>query len=124
MTNEQRGPVPSAPDSIADNSKFYFISAYAPRSSRNAFIHELEYLFNQLNLDDPNYLLAGDLNVRHASWGNESVNVRGAYFFQWLSNKEIEFRIALRGSSSPSFPKSGSFIDLCLADSRISFTTS
>ena len=63
---------------IANNSSnvFYIISAYATNDSRNLFIQELEKLFHTLKLDksDNYYVLAGDLNAKHPSWGDRTFN--------------------------------------------------
>lgn len=57
--------------------KIIIISAYSADNSKMEFITELDTLFTELLLDNPNvyYILAGDLNARHSSWKNN--NTRG-----------------------------------------------
>lgn len=84
---------------------------------------ELKLLFQQLELHKTNnyYLLAGDLNAKHHTWDNVINNSRGVSLHKWIQENEIPYRISLHRTTVPSFPKSGAFIDLCLADERIKF---
>ncbi|CAK9809289.1 hypothetical protein ANTQUA_LOCUS5974, partial [Anthophora quadrimaculata] len=73
------------------------------------------------------YVVAGyatsscDLNAKHCSWYNVINNSRGISLNKWIHENEIPYRISLYKTETPSFPKSGAFIDLCIADNRIKF---
>ncbi|KOC61611.1 hypothetical protein WH47_05758 [Habropoda laboriosa] len=84
---------------------------------------ELKHLFQQLELHNHNnyYILAGDLNAKHHACDNAINNNRGIALNKWIQENEIPYRISLYKTATPSFPKSGAFIDLCIADSRIKF---
>ncbi|XP_076620345.1 uncharacterized protein LOC143341343 [Colletes latitarsis] len=104
-----------------NNCKIYIVAAYAAK--KKEFISELKNLFTTLELDKSNnyYLIAGDLNAKHTSWGNVSNNERGVYLNKWYLDNQITYKTSLLRTAVPSFPSSGAFIDLCLADNRIKF---
>ncbi|XP_076764851.1 uncharacterized protein LOC143431798 [Xylocopa sonorina] len=103
--------------------KLFIISAYATSTNKAVITPELKTLFNTLQLHKPNhyYLLAGDLNAKHTDWGNPSKNDRGTSLQRWITEDQIKFRLSVRRPKLPTFPKSGAFIDLCIADNRIQF---
>jgi endonuclease/exonuclease/phosphatase family metal-dependent hydrolase len=101
------------------------VAIYAPEASQNScFITELETLFRCLNLNsDENYfLLAGDYNAKHQDWGNQLANPRGTQLFNWLGLHSIECKVDLLATDRPSYPRSGSYLDLLLLDSRLKLT--
>ncbi|CAK9799901.1 Probable RNA-directed DNA polymerase from transposon X-element [Anthophora quadrimaculata] len=103
--------------------KLYAIAGYATSSCKKEFMAEFKQLFQQLELNKTNnyYILAGDLNAKHCAWDNVINNSRGVSLNKWINENEIPFKISLYKTAVPSFPKSGAFIDLCLADKRIKF---
>lgn len=109
--------------SLPQNNRLYIVSAYAPGRSGNQFQDELEMLFEKLRLNDLSnyYLIAGDLNAKHVNWSNAVNNPRGVFLNSWITDSLINFRCKLLASSTPTFPSSGSFLDLCIADTRLCF---
>ncbi|XP_043588297.1 uncharacterized protein LOC122570265 [Bombus pyrosoma] len=67
------------------------------------------------------YIIAGDLNAKHTSWKNDINNTRGNFIRNWLDNKSILYKTNLYSSELPSYPKAGSYLDICLADARLKF---
>lgn len=107
---------------LPSNKTLYVISAYYPSGNNcSHFKNEFLQLFESLNLQNPNflYILAGDLNCKHSDWGNTNCNTKGNLLKEWLSNNEIRFRTSIYASVSPSYPRCGSYLDLCVADSRL-----
>lgn len=107
---------------MTSNKQMYVISAYYPAGNNNDTLrYELQHLFESLKLDDVNnfYIMAGDLNCKHSKWGNPVNNSKGVSLNEWLSEKEIYYRCKLYASILPSYPRSGSYLDICIADSRI-----
>lgn len=108
---------------LDNNDKLFLISPYASGDDAQTFIQELHCLFSQLKLHEPQnyYILAGDLNAKHTYWKNEMNNRRGNALINWIQNYEIEFKIKFKGPSSPTYPRTDSYLDICLADSRFIF---
>lgn len=109
---------------IPTNSRdiIYIIAAYYPSGNNDTYFkNEVHKLFESLNLDslENYYILAGDLNSKHTDWGNVVVNHKGTLLKTWLEENNIKFKCKLYASDYPSFPRSGSYIDICLADHRI-----
>ena len=106
---------------LPDNQKLYIIAAYAAYGERLSFNKEIETLFQVLQLDDPDnyFVMAGDLNARHTSWLNQSFNTRGTFLKKWLDDNEIKYKLKLYTSSLPSYPRGNSYLDLCIADTRL-----
>lgn len=108
------------------NEMLYVISGYYPSGNNDSdFRTEIHNLFNSLGLQSSSnyYILAGDLNARHTDWGNPSCNSKGNKLKDWLSDSEINFRCRLYASCSPSYPRSGSYLDVCIADCRLHIVT-
>lgn len=104
------------------NNVIYIISAYYPPGNNDESLkRELQKLFESLNLESHNnfYILAGDLNCKHTDWGNSVNNHKGTIMKDWLMNNDIRFRINLFASVSPSYPRTNSYLDICIADQRI-----
>ncbi|XP_076660285.1 uncharacterized protein LOC143363606 [Halictus rubicundus] len=101
----------------------FLIAAYAPSSNKKEFTSDLNTIFDKLELHKLNnyYLLAGDLNAKHTDWHNTTNNNRGTTLNKWLHHNLIQYRVTLLNTLLPSFPISGSFIDICLTDNRIKF---
>ncbi|CAK9799903.1 RNA-directed DNA polymerase from mobile element jockey [Anthophora quadrimaculata] len=108
---------------LQNAAKLYVVAGYATSSCKKEFMIEFKQIFHQLELqNDTNYyILAGDLNAKHRSWDNVINNSRGISLNKWILENEIPYRISLYKTETPSFPKSGAFIDLCIADNRIKF---
>lgn len=106
---------------IDSNSILFIICAYYPAGNSNTIRADLQKLFDSMNLQNSNnyYVLAGDLNCKHTDWGNTVNNTKGNSLKEWLAENEIEFRCRLYASIAPSFPRSGSYLDLYIADSRL-----
>lgn len=107
---------------LLTNKTLYIISAYYPSGNNSNFlISDLNSIFKSLNLQNSDiyYILSGDLNCKHSDWGNVINNTKGSYLREWLENNEISFKCSLYASTIPSYPRCGSYLDLCLADSRL-----
>lgn len=111
--------------SLPNNTFLFIISCYARPSDSLGFKTEFHQLFELLRLDNlqNNYLLAGDLNARHREWLNRVNNSRGTFLNTWLDEKFMRFRGKLYHTALPTFVRGDgeSFIDLAIADSRITF---
>ncbi|KAL6257923.1 hypothetical protein P5V15_011522 [Pogonomyrmex californicus] len=109
---------------LKNDNKLFVISVYARKGNQNEFVSELNQLFEHLDLGNPShyFIIAGDFNAKHTDWANINNNERGIKFKNWLDNNVIRYKINLYGSDSPSYPRGHSFIDLALADARISIS--
>ena len=105
-------------------NKVYIVSAYANNEPRNIFINELNELFISLKLDDLNnyYIIAGDLNCRQVSWGDTASNYKGHFLNEWETRSAHLYKAQLYTPHAPTFPSSGSYLDLSIIDSRINVT--
>ncbi|XP_033347677.1 uncharacterized protein LOC117232433 [Bombus vosnesenskii] len=85
---------------ISNKENLFITAAYATYGNQKEFNYEFNNLFELLQLNKPEnyYIIAGDLNAKHTSWKNEINNTR-----------------------VPSYPKEGSYLDICLADARLKF---
>lgn len=104
------------------NKSFFIISAYYPSGNNDSlFKVEIHNLFESLNLENMNnfYILAGDLNCKYLDWKNPIDNQKGVKLKEWIFDNEINFRCKLYASNFPSFPRTGSYLDVCIADCRI-----
>ena len=110
--------------SMGNNKNLFIISAYSTHKQNSNFIHELTNLFDTLNLDslENYYYLAADLNAKHESWSNEIINSRGTKLYNWLNDFQLKFKLKLLHSQFPSFPRSNSYLDIILADSRLTIS--
>ena len=97
------------------------ISVYASQRNGDTFQTDIDNLFKKLHLDNTNnlYIIAGDLNAIHTSWKNKTNNPRGNTLNKWLTTNNIKFRTKLYHSETPSYPRTGSFLDICIADNRL-----
>lgn len=105
---------------IENDNTLYFISIYVTNSNLAIFKDEINALFTDLNLNDNKvfYIIAGDLNARNKLWGDANNNQRGRYLHRWYSDKGIEFKCKFFTPQQPTYEDS--FLDHCLADSRLS----
>ena len=106
---------------LQSGSSLVIVSAYAPGAEATEFISELECIFKSLSLDSLNnyFGIAGDLNAKHTAWNNPYYNGRGLALFNWVTDNNRDFRIALRGTNVPTYPRTNSYIDIGLTDSRL-----
>lgn len=107
---------------LGTNKWIYIISVYYPSGNNNEFLKgEIKRLFETLELDNVNnlYIIAGDINSKHTNWGNSINNAKGVILNNWIIENEFKYRCKLYASEYPSYPRCGSFLDVCLADERI-----
>lgn len=107
---------------VPSNSTMFIIAAYYPAGNNNdTFKTELNTVFETLNLQNSSnfYILAGDLNSKHINWGNQYNNPKGNALKDWLTSHKIEFKCNIYASTTPSYERSKSFLDICLADHRL-----
>lgn len=109
---------------LQNNKLMYIVAIYGPSTPGNIFITELQKLFDILKLEreENYYIIAGDLNAKHSDWKNRINNSRGNALKNWLRNNEYLYKCKLQSSEHPTFPRSGSYLDLCLADIRLKLT--
>jgi len=111
---------------IRGNKNLFVIATYIPyKKASTAYKRELQLLFETLQLDSHRnfYLLLGDLNAKHSDWNNKSTCDRGRFLSKFINDNEIKYRMQLYHSNVPSFIRSGSYIDLIIADRRINIST-
>ena len=108
---------------LINNNILIIVSLYANNSTRNKFIDELNILCKTLKINNKKvyFLIAGDFNARHKSWGDNTANQRGRYLYRWNQNNGTENNCSLYNPSTPTFDNS--FLDHCLADSRLEIET-
>ena len=104
-----------------NNDNLFLISAYASYGNNLEFGNELKHLFRYLNLEKPKnyYIMAGDLNAKHTNWQNNCNNTKGTALRTCIDDNDILYKIMLYGPELPSFLSGNSYIDLCLADTRV-----
>lgn len=98
---------------LHNNKNLFIISAYAPGNTKTNIASDLNDIFEELELysADNYYLLAGDLNSKHVSWGDQKENYRGKKLFGWLEENQIRYRAVLSGPITPTFPAGCSLRD-------------
>lgn len=108
---------------LPEGNKIHILAAYSAQSRSDVFAAEWEALFRVLNLADPRnfYLIAGDLNAKHSNWLNEVQNTRGTFMSQWILDNQMVVRCRLLGPSMMTYPRGRSYLDICIADSRLNF---
>lgn len=108
---------------LKSNQFLYIIAAYAKCGAQKEFIPELDDLFQKLKLNETEnyFLLAGNLNAKHIDWRNRNNNPRGISLCNWIKKNDLKYRIKLLCSKYPSYPNGQSFLDLVLADTRLTF---
>ncbi|XP_075150477.1 uncharacterized protein LOC142224578 [Haematobia irritans] len=107
---------------MGNNKTLFVISAYYPAGNNSSgFETDLTQVFVDLNIQDLDnfYILGGDLNSKRTEWGNTHNNTKGNALKNWLSENEMTFRCKLYASSTASYPRTESFLDLFIIDSRI-----
>ena len=107
-----------------NNKSLYLGSLYAKNDNRNLFINEINQLFQDLNLDNNRnyFILAGDLNARRKAWGDRADNQRGKYMRQWTTSFDAQYKLKIITPAFPTFKPAGTFLDVCLADTRLIWT--
>lgn len=109
---------------IIGNHKILFIvSIYAGNDGRRMVIDEINHLFESLKLyySDAYYIIAGDLNALHKSWGDRDTNQRGRYLKQWETSHNIRYKLRVLTPIAPTYKLALLFLDVCLADSKLEF---
>lgn len=104
-----------------NNKKIIIICTYAAGHNCKTIVNEFNNLFRQLNLNQLNsyFIIAGDLNARLVEWGDSTNNPRGNYMRTWIAANSIDYRFIVYTPNESTFKSSGSFLDICLADSRL-----
>lgn len=110
---------------INDTQNLTVIAAYASQRNSSKFNEEWEKAFEFLHLNniDKYYIIAGDINAKHSDWGNINNNPRGNFIKKWLYDKEMYYKCSLYSTLEPSFPRSGSYLDLVFTDTRLEIST-
>ena len=108
------------------SNNLFIVSAYASCNNKCKFYSEFNNLFRMLQLEKSEnyYLIAGDLNAKHTDWKNETNNPRGTFLKKWIDTHSMSFKTKFYSSEQPSFPSCNSYLDVCLADARISILNS
>ena len=106
-----------------NDTRLIVVSIYAPGHNNPSFLTDLTKLLTEINYTDQrnHFILAGDFNARHTNFGDCAINTRGALLSTWITNQANIFRCKLLTPAAPTFPRAGSFLDLCIADCRLAF---
>ena len=106
---------------LQNNKNLILISIYTTHKNEYLFTKELDNLFGTLKLgnNDNLYYVAGDFNARHTCWSNPINNSRGTKLNNWINYNEFRYNLKLYHSEIPSFPQSSTYLDLILADQRL-----
>ncbi|OXU17002.1 hypothetical protein TSAR_006387 [Trichomalopsis sarcophagae] len=105
----------------SDNHNIFLAALYANNDVNKIFTNEINYLFEKLNIHSPNnyFIMAGDLNARHTSWGDIVSKTTGIMLKKWEETTGILYRTQIIPPSTPSFPSANSYLDLCIIDNRL-----
>lgn len=71
---------------LIDGSVISFVSMYL-RPSVNLSAFDMNKILSLLNSNK--FILGGDLNARHPSWGDVSTNANGRFLSDWLNNQPL-----------------------------------
>lgn len=84
----------------------FLVALYANNEANASFLVKLETLFNKLELHSINnyYIIAGDFNARHKSWGDMVSNTKGNLLKRWLENEGLGYRVRIVPPVQPTFP--------------------
>lgn len=104
-------------------NQLYIVACYAPISSQLTFETEINLIFNTLKLNELQnyYIIAGDLNGKHSNWLNTENNPRGELLNKWINDNHILYKCTMHTPCIPTYPRTNSYLDICLADSRLDF---
>ncbi|XP_076648087.1 uncharacterized protein LOC143356358 [Halictus rubicundus] len=107
-----------------NNNTLYILSAYATNDNRSLYITSLDHLYQSLKLHNNNnyYIIAGDLNTKRKDWGDRTNNQTGRYFKKWENEHNLTYRLNTITTTTPTYKPGLSFLDICLADSRLELT--
>lgn len=104
-------------------SCLFIFSIYATQSTGHTFINELHNLMTSFNLDNCTnyYIIAGDLNAKSTTWGDNNSNERGDQLIDWLEDNYLQFKSTLLSPNKPTYTRLNyeSYLDHCLIDLRI-----
>ena len=70
------------------------------------------------------YIIVGDFNAKHSLWYNATYNARVYQITKWLDTNEIKYKTKLYGTKEPTYPRSGSYLDICFIDARLRILSS
>lgn len=106
---------------LTNNASLYIASTYATNDNRGLFTQKLKNLLTSIkaNMYNVHYIIAGDLNIKLKDWGNQDNNQRGMHFMKWEPLAAAEFTLSIYPPDSPTYTKDKSYLDICLADSRM-----
>ena len=104
-----------------NNYNLFITSLYVNNLGKRIFIDEIKDLFHKLDLTRGKnyYVMAGDLNARHTEWGDSVDKIKGTLLKRWEISEGLLYRAKIIHPANPSYPSSGSYIDLCIVDSRL-----
>jgi hypothetical protein len=105
-----------------NNKNIYVISCYAaPNKSDENFIKDLDTLMKEFQINKLNnyIMLIGDMNAKHPRWKNQHTDNRGTKLNHWYDQNNLSCRCSLYATYKPSYPRTNSFLDMCIIDSRL-----
>jgi hypothetical protein len=105
------------------NENIILTSLYGSHHNKHLFMSEYQKLYDTLKLSHPNnfFVISGDHNAKHKSWKNESNESRGNTLYEWLTKNGLINKTKLYHSKEPTYPRTGSYLDLTIADTRLNF---
>lgn len=103
------------------NHSLIVISLYANHIANTPLGEDLQSLFDALKLQENSsaFIMAGDLNARHRSWGDSNDNYKGCSLVSWLEKFNINNKVAHFQPGQPTFRRANSFLDHCIIDQRL-----
>ena len=96
-------------------SKLYLISIYNRNDTRR-ISGELRRLFEVLHLErnENNFIIGGDFNASHSSWGSPNTTARGRELRGFVNDTSPLYSIRIATSVTSSRPLTNAFLDLFL----------
>ena len=90
-----------------NNTCMVITSIYAPGHNNLSFVNDLNRLLHEIDFSNlhKHFVLAGDFNARHQSFGDSTHNTRGALLSNWLADHCMTHRCKLLTAAEPTFPR-------------------
>ena len=63
-------------------------------------------------------MIGGDWNARNGDWGDSVNNPKGNKISSWLNNNNLNSELTIVAPPSPTFPRSGAFMDFFMISSK------